>query len=512
MFETYEVEENYFEAHDWQEECFDQAPHLDPWDARFINDALRSGNTADLCTIMGQAEAYKAFWSSIEARAAARIDASTGAQPTRHTSTQERGTAHFISLARRQSPRGSITYLRRIRHLVPNMPYTFSQFERGVLNEKTVLAILAPLDDLTEEHHKSFDNFYSDNPDLFNGAGIKEAKNIAQQAADKLLGTERLKDIKDTTAARYVRMRKGKDCMFLNAKVPIDTGTAFKDFLDTEVASAKAKGDERTPAQIRADILLRAATGNPLDQPLPVRLHLGLIMTDQNLFMQHRENVTLTGYGSLPDDYAQRLMLACQIEGENPSDEFQAAIDQQIKALPYLRRLYLAPNQQDLVCMDSRERLFTGQLRHLIQLRDPYCRTPYCDNNVKHADHIKQAAKGGETSFDNSGMKCGACNLAKEAKGWEEEVVISGAPHRIVIRPTSDTEFISSPPPIRGVVRTIRSWFQRRDLIPPVPVKYPNPPKDENDRIRRRTVKRPSPYPPPMPPYLPPELDPNSDF
>lgn len=77
-------------------------------------------------------------------------------------------------------------------------------------------------------------------------------------------------------------------------------------------------------------------------------------------------------------------------------------------------------------------------------------------------------------------MKCGDCTLAKESMGWEE-VVVTGQPHRIVIRPISDTEFISSPPPIPGVSRTINSWVKRRDRIPP------------------------------MPPKLPPELEPNSD-
>lgn len=95
--------------------------------------------------------------------------------------------------------------------------------------------------------------------------------------------------------------------------------------------------------------------------------------------------------------------------------------------------------------------------------------------------------------------------------GWDEEVVVSGAPHRIIVRQISDTEFVSSPPPVLGVSRTMNYWFERRDLIPPVPVKYPYPPADNEDRERRRIKKMHKAHQPPMPPKLPPELDPNCD-
>lgn len=517
MYEQYEVDNHYFEAENWEEGRFDQAPRLDPTDAMFINQALTTGNTEDLNLIMEHAERVKAFWASIQARAATRIDAETGATPTHHTTTQERGTAHLIALARHESPRTAITYLRRMRNLIPDMLYLFSQLETGHLKEATVLEILAPFDDATVEQRKEFDRFYAANPQLFNGAGKKEAKDTAQKAADMIIGTDRLKDLHTTTQNRYVRLRQGKDCIFLNAKLPIATGTALKNYLDEQVATAKATADPRTAAQIRTDLLLRSATGTPLNEPLNISLHLELIMTDKNLFLQERDNATLTGYGTLPDDYAQRLLFACQeaaATGQPLTDEFQQDINQQLNALVHLRRLYLAPNGQDLVAMDSKERLFKGQLRHLIQLRDPYCRTPYCDNKPTQADHIKQHSRGGETSFSNSGMKCDGCNLAKEAKGWEEEVVVTGAPHRIIIRPTSNVEYISTPPPITGISRTFNEYFQHRDLLPPVPVKNINPTPPGTPRkppTVYRNKKRPANWLPPKPEKLPPDQDPNSD-
>ena len=54
--------------------------------------------------------------------------------------------------------------------------------------------------------------------------------------------------------------------------------------------------------------------------------------------------------------------------------------------------------------MESKERLFTGKLRAMIKLRDPYRRVPWCSNKPKNADHIEQYRKGGDTSYINSGL------------------------------------------------------------------------------------------------------------
>ena len=89
--------------------------------------------------------------------------------------------------------------------------------------------------------------------------------------------------------------------------------------------------------------------------------------------------------------------------------------------------------------MESKERLFTGKLRAMIKLRDPYRRVPWCSNKPKNADHIEQYRKGGDTSYINSGLKCPSCDLAKKDPEWVEEVV-GIAPHQFIIRPTKDRD------------------------------------------------------------------------
>ncbi|MFJ2618360.1 HNH endonuclease [Glutamicibacter sp. NPDC087344] len=365
-----------------------------------------------------------------------------------------------------------------MRNLIPDMPYLFSRFEQGHLSEAMILAIMTPLDNSTATERHEFDRFYTQHPDLFDAASTTEAKNTAQKAIDLMRDTPRTEEIEDATADRYLRIRKGKDCFYLNGKVAPEIGVALDDFLNTKVNQAINKGDTRTRSQLRADLFVRAITGHPLDKPLPINLHVNLVMTDRSLFMRTPDTAAIPGYGSIPAEYARQLL--ADIEATfttEPSAQLTNTLAARINAYPMFRRLFMAPNSQDLVTMDSKERFYDGNLRHLIQLRDQFCRTPYCTNKPEHLDHVKQAAKGGATSFSNGAWKCASCNLAKEAPGWEEEVE-SSAPHRLHIRPTSGVEYVSSSPPTTGMGRMNRILFQAENLIPPVPVKYPPPDPD----------------------------------
>ncbi|QRQ77976.1 HNH endonuclease [Glutamicibacter protophormiae] len=478
MFDSYEVEQDYFEVTPWQAGTFEQNPCLDPWDATFINTALASTDPALQLRVLEQCERFKSFYSSIQARAAARLDALTGTTPEHHPLSIERGTAHAIALARHQTPQGSLVYLRRIRNLIPDMPYLFSRFEHGHLGEDMILAIMTPLDDSTTAERTEFDRFYQQHPDLFDGASTTQAKDTAQKAVDLMRETPRTEELEHATAERYLRIRKGKDCIHINGKVSPEIGLALDDFLTREVNKALAAGDPRSRSQLRADLFTRAITGHQLDEPLPITLHVNLVMTDRALFLRTPDTASLPGYGSIPAEYARQLIADLQATaGTTPPQHIQENFSARVHAYPMFRRLFMAPNSQDLVTMDSRERSYQGQLRHLIQLRDQFCRTPYCTNKPEHLDHVQQAAKGGRTSFSNGAFKCASCNLAKEAPGWEEEVE-SSAPHRIRIRPTSGVEYVSSSPPTTGMGRLNRMLYHGEHLIPPVPVKYPPPDPD----------------------------------
>jgi hypothetical protein len=74
------------------------------------------------------------------------------------------------------------------------------------------------------------------------------------------------------------------------------------------------------------------------------------------------------------------------------------------------------------VAMDSRRRLFKGQLRRFLMLVHQTCANPYCDAPVRHADHIAPHRGGGPTSAANGAGLCEACNYTKDLPGWHAVV------------------------------------------------------------------------------------------
>jgi hypothetical protein len=98
-------------------------------------------------------------------------------------------------------------------------------------------------------------------------------------------------------------------------------------------------------------------------------------------------------------------------------------------AAVWVRRLYSRPDGQALVAMDSVRRRFTGGLRRFLLIRDQTCRTPWCDAPIRHADHPTRHADGGATAAGNGQGLCVACNLAKEAPGWQTRTKGTGDVH-----------------------------------------------------------------------------------
>ena len=99
--------------------------------------------------------------------------------------------------------------------------------------------------------------------------------------------------------------------------------------------------------------------------------------------------------------------------------------------------------------MDSEARSVPPKLRDLIELRDQFCRTPYCDAPIRHIDHVYQVRRGGKTSDINLDGRCVCCNQVKETEGWEEHL-IRGRPHTILITTPGGQMYRALAPPLPG--------------------------------------------------------------
>jgi hypothetical protein len=141
---------------------------------------------------------------------------------------------------------------------------------------------------------------------------------------------------------------------------------------------------------------------DPLGIPRGTPVMINLVISDRTLFGDGDDPAILPGNHPIPAALARRMI---------------ADLDPATRV--WIRRLYTHPDSGHLVAMDSRARRFRAGLRQLLVLRDQSCRTPYCDAGIRHADHLRPAARGGPTSRRNGQGTCEGCNYTREAPGWQ---------------------------------------------------------------------------------------------
>ena len=159
-----------------------------------------------------------------------------------------------------------------------------------------------------------------------------------------------------------------------------------------------------------------------------VSIEVDLVITDRTLLGGDDVPAHLQGYGPLPAPVARDLVR------DSTGDV-------------WVRRLFTSPTDGSLVTMDGRHRTFSGELRHLLILRDQVCRTPWCDAPIRHLDHPVRFADGGRTSATNGQGLCEACNYAKESPGWQARP----GPGTVTTTTPTGHRHVSRPPVLPGM-------------------------------------------------------------
>jgi hypothetical protein len=99
--------------------------------------------------------------------------------------------------------------------------------------------------------------------------------------------------------------------------------------------------------------------------------------------------------------------------------------------------------------MDSAQRLFRGQLREYVDLRDQFCRTPWCNAPIRHRDHVTAVAEGGQTTAAGGQGLCEACNYLKQAADWRARASTdSDGEHAVEITTPTGHAYTTHPPPL----------------------------------------------------------------
>jgi hypothetical protein len=278
--------------------------------------------------------------------------------------------------------------------LVHEMPHTLAALTRGDITEWRATVIVRETAVLTREHRAQVDR---ELVGRLAGAGDRSVVAEARRIGYRLDPGSALRRVRGATSDRRVGLRPAPDTMtYLTAFLPVAQGVACQAALQREADTRRAAGDTRTRGQIMADTLVQRVTGQQAATGTPVEINL--VMTDQTLVAGDHVPAHVEGYGPIPAPLARDLVRRAD--------------------RAWVRRLFTSPRDAALVAMDSRRRLFAGDLRRFIVLRDQTCRTPWCDAPIRHADHVVGVADAGTTSADNGQGLCEACNLVKESRGW----------------------------------------------------------------------------------------------
>ncbi|QBJ97695.1 HNH endonuclease [Rhodococcus sp. ABRD24] len=353
---------------------------------------------------------------------------------------RDRGIASQIALARRESPHRGGIHLGLATALAAELPHTLGALRGGWITEWRATQIARETACLSIEDRAEIDRKLASDPErlekMSDNDTVASARQMAYQADKQVWVRRKAK----AHTERRVSIRPAPDTMaYVTALLPMAEGVACHAALAAAAASATATGDERTRGQIMADTLVARIIAAAIDDTAapvsPVRVHL--TVSDRTLFGSRDETAHVRGYGPIPADVARELVHAAATSG-----------------VAELRRVYTRPDTGAVVAMDRNTRLFPASLAELIRLRDPVCRTPWCDAPVRHIDHIHPAADGGPTTLENGQGLCEACNYAKQAPGWVAESINSpDGRHRVrITTPTGHTHHSLAPPAPRPAV------------------------------------------------------------
>ncbi|MDN5607416.1 protein of unknown function (DUF222) [Brevibacterium aurantiacum] len=336
---------------------------------------------------------------------------------------QGKGVGAEIALARKVSRARGSTLLKFSRSLLIDLPHTYSALRTGSISEEKARAVAKETDWLPRDKRRQVDERMADRlAEVGVGRLGNEVRALAQQVDQQAAVAHLEKCIEE----RAVSVRPAPGNMaYLSALLPMPQAVAVYANLKKSAASLIGTGESgrRTQSQVMADLLVERTTGQECAEAVPTEIHL--VMNDDSLVGPGDTPAWLPGVGPLPAGAARKFV------AENEASVF-------------LRRLYTRPDDGQLVRMDSRRREFSGLLRRMIVIRDDVCRSPWCDAQIKHADHATAFAAGGDTDWDNASGLCAACNFAKELNGWKHV----SSPEKLIVKTPTGHRYETRTKPI----------------------------------------------------------------
>ncbi|HEX2858424.1 MAG TPA: DUF222 domain-containing protein [Propionibacteriaceae bacterium] len=373
--------------------------------------ATRHLATGDLIGALRDLEDLKNMATALQVVAAVAFDREQRAEQARRGVPGEqlgRGIAEQVALARRESPARGAVFLGVASALVAGMPRTLDAMAAGVLSEHRAQILVHETSCVSPRVRAQVDEVVAGDLGRLSRLGTRRLADLVRGETYRRDPAAVVARIGHAASDRFVSLRPAPDCMTrLTALLPVAQGVAVLAALHHTAQTARPGGDPRTRAQIMADELVVRVTGQTTPDAVPVALHL--VMAADTLLTDGERPARVHGHGPIPAPLARRLVSAAPAVGS------------------WVRKLYATP-KGGLVAMESGSRFFPDGLADFITLRDQYCRTPYCDAQIRHIDHIIPHSKGGPTRVENGQGLCERCNHAKQAPGWNQAVLLKDVP------------------------------------------------------------------------------------
>ncbi|TNM50269.1 DUF222 domain-containing protein [Nocardioides albidus] len=403
-----------------------------------------AGSTAELVDLIAALEQLKSAACAVQAQAAVDFDAQRRAEQARAgvpAARQGRGIAAEIALARRESPHRGQSLLGLAKVLVAEMPHTLARLRDGALNEFRATLLARETGCLSAEQRAFVDEELCADPQALAGVGTRELVTRVRRMAAELDPAAVARRARRAEADRNVTVRPAPDTMaYLTGLMPVAQAVSVYAALVKEADARRAAGDPRSKGQLMADLLVLKVTGvtdsGDAEHAPAVPVTINLTMSDESLAGGHAPAV-------LSGDGVQGEVIPAEVARQLAARALDA------RAVVWFRRLY-RNHLGRMVAMSSKQRLFSDGLADLLALQGlGICASPYCDAPIRHTDHITPADEDGATDLANGQGLCEACNHAKQAPGWRQQVVSSPRERAAVetVTPTGHHYLATAPAP-----------------------------------------------------------------
>ncbi|WP_344158254.1 HNH endonuclease, partial [Nocardioides koreensis] len=343
-------------------------------------------------------ERVKSAAAAAQARLTDQLDQRRGGTGGR----RDAGLGAEIGLARRESPHRGRGHLTLARALLHDLPHTHAALARGDLSERRAEIIATETSHLTREHRLRADTELAADPTRLDGLGETRLQQEARRIVLRLDEQAALARRRRAHTGRRVTGRLLPDGMAaLTLTIADWQYAAIMTSLTEAAARARARGDddERTRGQLQADTAVARLTGQATATAVPVALKI--LQSAESLLGDDCTPAWIPWCGHVPATLARGL----------------AATAPAVRST--LQRLFHFPDTGALVAMERHTAQFPAELRDFIALRDQTCRTPWCNAPIRHTDHARPRADGGDTSAHNGQGLCESCNYLKENPGWQ---------------------------------------------------------------------------------------------